>query len=140
MVDASLGQAKPKVWATLVTNPSYVAGEHYCSFGFTPVKAISLSAVTPKNANWAGVSRGWCARREGEMKRAMPLACVSQPLGSACIRVMLMRLLHSKRGRGMACQHDGVGIGAAGLVFHWDFEGTWHDSLTHVHARAARRL
>lgn len=26
MVDASLGQAKPKVWATLVTNPSYVAG------------------------------------------------------------------------------------------------------------------
>ena len=70
------------------------------------------------------------------MKRAMPLACVSQPLGSACIRVML----HGKRGLRMACQHDGVGIGAAGLVFHWDFEGTWHDSLTHVHARAARRL
>ena len=32
MVDMTLGQSKPKAWATLVTKPSYVAGElpHPC--------------------------------------------------------------------------------------------------------------
>ena len=38
MVDITLGQAKPKAWATLVTKPSYVAGEPL--FSSAPVKAL----------------------------------------------------------------------------------------------------